>query len=153
MSTLNDLIKQQEALSAQIMKMRQDEKDVALGKVHQLINENGLTQEDIFGSEKKTRQAGQSDRSDARSKVLPKYRDLNTGDEWTGRGRTPNWLNGKNKDDYLIDKSLATAAAIPKQIETTKPTTMAASISPLNATMTVKSAIVGGARALFGADK
>ncbi len=153
MSTLKDLLKQQETLAAQIMKMRQDEKVEALGKVHQLINENGLTQEDIFGSEKRTRQIGGSDRADARAKVLPKYRDVTTGDEWTGRGRTPVWLNGKNKEDYLIDKSLATPSANPKQIETAKPTTMAAAIAPIAATLTVKSAIVDGARALFSSAK
>lgn len=30
-----------------------------------------------------------------------KYRD-STGQTWTGRGRTPKWLEGKDKNDYLV---------------------------------------------------
>lgn len=30
-----------------------------------------------------------------------KYRDSD-GNTWTGRGRSPRWLEGKNKDEYLI---------------------------------------------------
>jgi DNA-binding protein H-NS len=31
-----------------------------------------------------------------------KYRDTATGQSWTGRGRAPKWLEGKNKEDFLI---------------------------------------------------
>lgn len=39
--------------------------------------------------------------------VPPKYRDPETGDTWTGRGRTPVWMTrrleqGKSRDDFLI---------------------------------------------------
>jgi DNA-binding protein H-NS len=34
--------------------------------------------------------------------VPTKYRNEATGETWTGRGRAPKWLEGKNKDDYLI---------------------------------------------------
>jgi DNA-binding protein H-NS len=44
-----------------------------------------------------------------RPPVAAKYRSP-TGDEWSGRGRTPKWLQmaeaeGKSRDDFLIDKS------------------------------------------------
>jgi DNA-binding protein H-NS len=40
--------------------------------------------------------------------VAAKYRSP-TGDEWSGRGRMPKWLQaaeaeGKKRDDFLIDK-------------------------------------------------
>lgn len=43
-----------------------------------------------------------------RAPVLAKYRSP-TGDEWSGRGRMPKWLQaeeaeGKSRDDFLIDK-------------------------------------------------
>jgi DNA-binding protein H-NS len=43
-----------------------------------------------------------------RPPVLAKYRSP-TGDEWSGRGRMPKWLQaaeaeGKSRDDFLIDK-------------------------------------------------
>src|SRR5205823_4669046 len=32
----------------------------------------------------------------------PKYRDPKTGKTWTGHGRAPNWLVGKNREKYAI---------------------------------------------------
>jgi DNA-binding protein H-NS len=34
--------------------------------------------------------------------VRPKYRDPATRRTWSGRGKTPRWLKGKNPDDYRI---------------------------------------------------
>jgi DNA-binding protein H-NS len=34
--------------------------------------------------------------------VAAKYRNDATGESWSGRGRTPRWLRGKNKDEFLI---------------------------------------------------
>lgn len=36
------------------------------------------------------------------SAVAVKYRDDATGETWTGRGRTPRWLEGKDKNQFLI---------------------------------------------------
>ena len=41
------------------------------------------------------------------SEVKPKYRDPNTGETWSGRGRMAGWLKrkldaGENPDDYLV---------------------------------------------------
>ncbi|MYN26979.1 H-NS family nucleoid-associated regulatory protein [Duganella levis] len=30
------------------------------------------------------------------------YKGETTGDNWTGRGRAPKWLEGKGKNQYLI---------------------------------------------------
>ncbi|NML87423.1 H-NS family nucleoid-associated regulatory protein [Polaromonas sp.] len=38
------------------------------------------------------------------SKVAAKYRDPITGKEWSGRGLPPKWLQGKNKEQFLIAK-------------------------------------------------
>jgi DNA-binding protein H-NS len=38
----------------------------------------------------------------AASPVSAKFKDPGTGAVWSGRGRAPLWLNGKNKDDSLI---------------------------------------------------
>ncbi len=35
-------------------------------------------------------------------KVSPKYRNPETGDTWTGRGREPGWIKGKNRDDFAL---------------------------------------------------
>lgn len=38
----------------------------------------------------------------AGAKVAAKYRDHVSGAEWTGRGKAPNWLAGRDKDEFLI---------------------------------------------------
>lgn len=32
----------------------------------------------------------------------PKYRDPVSGNTWSGKGKIPQWINGKNRDDFLI---------------------------------------------------
>ena len=41
--------------------------------------------------------------STAGQKVAPKYRDKSTGATWTGRGKPPKWIEGKNREEYLIN--------------------------------------------------
>ncbi|WP_426342959.1 H-NS family nucleoid-associated regulatory protein [Pseudoduganella sp. S-14] len=55
----------------------------------------GLTIEDLRG----IRQARSSK---VRQRVPAKYGNPETGATWTGRGRVPLWLIGKNKEDFLI---------------------------------------------------
>ena len=52
-----------------------------------------------------------------RSVGVAKYRDPDTGKTWTGRGMPPAWIavaiKEGRKDDFLIDKAPAPAAAAP----------------------------------------
>ncbi|WP_159938946.1 H-NS family nucleoid-associated regulatory protein, partial [Caballeronia arationis] len=34
--------------------------------------------------------------------AVPKYRDLQSGATWSGRGRAPHWIVDKNRDDFLV---------------------------------------------------
>jgi DNA-binding protein H-NS len=36
------------------------------------------------------------------SAIPPKYRDPATGATWSGRGKPPRWIDGHDRDDYLI---------------------------------------------------
>lgn len=46
--------------------------------------------------------AGKAQSTKVRAPVTIKYRNDATGDTWTGRGRAPKWLEGKDKDPYLV---------------------------------------------------
>lgn len=35
-------------------------------------------------------------------KVAPKFRNPETGDTWTGRGREPGWIKGKDRSDFSV---------------------------------------------------
>ncbi len=96
MATYKELLKQQEALALQVEEARKREISDAVSQVRQMVSEFGLTERDVFPSGRKsggTRNGG---------KVAPKYRDPATGQTWTGRGKAPKWLDGKDRSKYLI---------------------------------------------------
>ncbi|MYN40345.1 H-NS histone family protein [Duganella sp. FT109W] len=95
MSTYQDYQKQIAELQAKAEAARRTEVSEAKAKIQAIMNEYGLTVADISGSAKQTPKA-------PRKPVEVKYKDEATGDTWTGRGRAPKWLAGKDKDDYLI---------------------------------------------------
>ncbi|MFC0168443.1 H-NS family nucleoid-associated regulatory protein [Pseudoduganella danionis] len=74
---------------------RKNEKTAAIEQIHSIMREYGLTVADL-GSGSKTKTGKK------RAPVPAKYRDSATGQTWTGRGRAPKWLEGKNKEQYLI---------------------------------------------------
>ncbi len=94
MATLAELIAQKEALELQIEETRKAELKDAIEQVKAIVAAHGLTMDDLFGKTKATRKTGGT--------VAPKYRDPQTGATWTGRGRSPKWLVGKNAADFLI---------------------------------------------------
>jgi DNA-binding protein H-NS len=99
MATLQELIAQKEALELQIQEQRKSDLAYAVASVKALIAEYGLTHEDIFGSasaSKKGKGTG------TKAKVAAKYRDHESGKEWSGRGIAPKWLQGKDKAQFLI---------------------------------------------------
>jgi DNA-binding protein H-NS len=95
MASYQDLLKQREALEKQIAEARQRETADAVAKVRALMTEYGLTASDVFPSGK-TRSAKPT------AKVAPKYRDPATGATWTGRGKAPRWIAGKDRAKFLI---------------------------------------------------
>lgn len=98
MTTLAELIKQRESLEAQIAQVRQTELADAVAKVKALVAEFGLTSQDVFGKGKSTTKASGA----PKNTVAPKYRDPSTGQTWTGRGKAPKWIDGKDRAQFAI---------------------------------------------------
>ena len=94
MTTVAQLLAQKAALEAQIEDARKAENADAIAKVKALIAEHGLTQQDVFGGAKRGRKASGS--------VAAKYRDPATGATWTGRGKAPKWIDGKERSNFMI---------------------------------------------------
>ena len=74
---------------------RKDELVEAKKRIHELMAASGLTVADLQSVKKESKEKKQGS-------VQAKYRDPASGQTWTGRGRAPRWLDGKNKDDFLI---------------------------------------------------
>jgi DNA-binding protein H-NS len=92
MTTYADLLAQKKALDDQIAQAHQAESGRALQTVLQLVQEFGFTAQQVFPWNPKA----------AKKKVAAKYRDPNTGATWTGRGKPPQWIAGKDREPFLI---------------------------------------------------
>jgi DNA-binding protein H-NS len=95
MASYKELLKQRESLEKQIAEARQKEIADAIGHIQRLIQEHGLTAQDIFP-------AGKARRSAPTAKVAAKYKNPLTGETWTGRGKAPKWIDGKDRAQFLI---------------------------------------------------
>ena len=62
-------------------------------QIHAIMSAYGLTVDDLTRTTGKSRQ-GQT--------VAPKYRDPATGATWTGRGKAPKWIDGKDRAQFAI---------------------------------------------------
>lgn len=90
MKTYSELLAQKKALDDQIAQARRTESVVALETVRSLVNEFGFTAQQVFPWKPMTK------------KVAAKYMDPASGATWSGRGRAPKWIQGKDKDPFAI---------------------------------------------------
>ena len=94
MSSYKELLAQREHLDKQIKEVIALEKAEGIAKAKAIIEQHGLSASDLFN-----RKTGVKSGS---IKVAPKYRNPITGDTWTGRGKAPKWIDGKDRSNYLI---------------------------------------------------
>jgi DNA-binding protein H-NS len=92
MTSLAELIAQKEELERRITEVRKEERASAVAQARTLIDTFELSMDELFGKKK----------NPAKASPPPKYRDPASGKTWTGKGRAPQWLDGKNKVDFAI---------------------------------------------------
>lgn len=93
-TTYRDLLAQKAKLEEQLEAARVAELTAVIAQTRQIVIEYGLTAEDLgLAAKTKKRKVGA---------VAPKYQDPKTGQTWTGRGRAPAWIAGKNYERFLI---------------------------------------------------
>lgn len=95
MSTYAEIKAQIAELENKAKEARASELASAKAQIAEIMRTHGLSIDDIRNSAKPKA-------AKVRQPVPAKYRDSATGETWTGRGRAPRWLGGKNKDDFLI---------------------------------------------------
>ena len=81
-------------LDRRIKAARSRERNAVLAQVRELVTSYALTAREIFGQ-------GYSDRAKLFT-VGVKYRDPATGATWSGRGRAPAWIVGRDRTAFLI---------------------------------------------------
>jgi len=96
MATYKQLTAQLEKLQSEVAAAREKEVADAIAEIKAKIAEYGLTAEELGFRTVRPKAAKKA--------ALPaKYRNPKTGETWSGRGRTPAWLAGKNKERFLIE--------------------------------------------------
>jgi DNA-binding protein H-NS len=93
---LKRMMKARDELDAKIAEAQAEAREAVLVQVREMVEQYGLTEKDVFG-----RKRGGPHPTKG-TKVAPKYQNPKTGETWTGRGRAPKWMGGKNPDQFLI---------------------------------------------------
>lgn len=96
MTSLIDLMKQREELENKIQMIRESERQVAIETVKKIVDTHALSPYDIF--------------DEIPIRVEPRFMNPETGEKWSGRGKTPKWLEGKDRDLFLISNQKANGA-------------------------------------------
>ncbi|CAG7595709.1 H-NS family nucleoid-associated regulatory protein [Candidatus Vallotia tarda] len=99
MSSYQDLLAQREELEKQIEEAKAKELVRIINDIKQKMSDYGLTIADLGCGRSKIVKPGRP-----RSGVAPKYRDPVSGSTWSGRGKPPKWIAGRDRDKYLIQQ-------------------------------------------------
>mgnify|MGYP000910273162 CR=1 FL=1 len=91
MTSYQQLLSQKEELDRLIAQAQKKESTEALATVRQLIKDFGFTAQQVFPWE-----------ADKKAKAPTKYYDPNTGAKWSGRGKPPKWIAGKDYAQFLL---------------------------------------------------
>lgn len=91
MSSYKELVARKIELDKRIEEMRHTEAKEALATIKQLIETFGFTSQQVFPW-----------KPEEKKKVEAKYYDPESGASWSGRGKPPKWIEGKDRSQYEI---------------------------------------------------
>ena len=91
MSNYQELLARKRELDKSIEQARRAESTQALETIKELIATFGFTAQQVFPYQ-----------SPEKKKAPAKYYDPESGNSWTGRGKLPKWLEGKDRSLYEI---------------------------------------------------
>jgi len=97
MSQYSELKAQIAKLQAQADEARRSEIADVVAMIREKIVEYGLSAQDLgFAA------AARRGRPPKKAPLPARYQDPKTGATWSGRGKPPKWIAGKNRERYLI---------------------------------------------------
>ncbi len=92
MPSYQELLARKNELDKRIEEVRHTESKEALVTVKQLIETFGFTMQQVFPW-----------KPEEKKKVEAKYYDPESGASWSGRGKPPKWIEGKDRAEYEIN--------------------------------------------------
>ena len=94
MASYKDLQSQIEKLQKQADQARDKEIASVVAQIRGLMAEYGIQPSDLGIASKRKRKSG--------APSAPKFANPQTGETWTGRGRAPKWIEGKDRSKFAI---------------------------------------------------
>lgn len=91
--TLEELIDERDAIQRKLNAIFAHERELAFTRIRELMQQYSIGMVDL------------AQRTRVNSKSGIKYRDPETGNAWTGRGRRPGWMRGRDPAKFLIDRT------------------------------------------------
>jgi DNA-binding protein H-NS len=98
MSQYTELKAQIARLQEQAEEARRAELEAVLADIRRKIAEYGLTAQDLGLA------VVRRGRPPKKGPLPPLYQDPKTGNTWSGRGKPPKWIAGKNRERFLISQ-------------------------------------------------
>lgn len=92
MATYKEIQAKIRELQKQADAQRESELSDAVRRIKDMMQEYGITVADLQPSKKGA----------AKKSGVVQFRNAETGDTWSGRGRMPNWLAGKDKEQFRV---------------------------------------------------
>ena len=99
MPSYKELLAQRETLEKQIEETKAKELAEVIADIRQKMADYGISSADLGAARVKYGKATR-----ARAGVAPKYRDPDSGNTWSGRGKPPKWIAGQEREGFLISK-------------------------------------------------
>jgi DNA-binding protein H-NS len=94
MASYKDLQSQIEKLQKQAEQAREKEVASVVAQIRQMMSDYGIQGTDLGLSLRRKRKTG--------TPAAPKFQNPQTGETWTGRGRAPKWIDGKDRTKFTI---------------------------------------------------
>ncbi|WP_175950779.1 H-NS histone family protein [Burkholderia sp. BCC0405] len=92
MSTYQTLLAQRAVLETEIENAKAAARETVLAEVKRMVLEFDISAREIFGGSKARKH----------QPARARYRDPETGATWSGRGRPPAWIDGKDREPFEI---------------------------------------------------
>ncbi|MFA5495372.1 MAG: H-NS histone family protein [Porticoccaceae bacterium] len=103
MDILDQKLAERDRLEKEIDQLIKQQRKERIAAIRADIARFDLTEDELF-AERATATGGKRPRAKvaAKSPVEPKYRDPETGKTWSGRGREPKWMQGRDRDEFAL---------------------------------------------------
>lgn len=102
MKTYKELQAEIKSLQMRAEKARRAEVASVIADIKEKMRTYGITEADLLGKPTKKAEKKPVKKSGT---VKPKYRNSDTGETWTGRGKPPRWIAGKDREQFLIENN------------------------------------------------